>query len=157
MKILLLFKHGINENFSPEEFKKSSLDSLLISSKVSKQSETNPGQYICIFFLYSVGRLTSLSEKYGYVHSAIPNLDWKTISYELWFSFSDCAISFAVARHCMWYGSSGPMYDLGMPWNENNNLSGTPWVSWNFLIISTDALMYNSSSWKCSIILIPAN
>ena len=38
------FKHGIKSNFSPPLFKKLSFPCILISSKVSTQSEAKPGQ-----------------------------------------------------------------------------------------------------------------
>ena len=66
--------------FFPFASKKISFASSPTSSKVSKQSDTNPGQKICIFFIPSSGSSFNLSDKYGFNHSDVPNRDWKTTS-----------------------------------------------------------------------------
>ena len=57
------FKHGMWLNESPPDSMKSSLDSSPISSIVSRQSDTNPGQNTCIFLTPSLGRDSSLLAK----------------------------------------------------------------------------------------------
>ena len=75
IKLSSLFKHGINSKDSPPCSKNSSLDSLPISSIVSRQSDEKPGQKTCMFLKPSFGNSSSLDDKYGLIHSALPNLD----------------------------------------------------------------------------------
>ena len=54
---------------------KLSLPWINISSKVSTQSEENPGQIARTFFTPSLGKLSNVLSVYGWSHSWGPNLD----------------------------------------------------------------------------------
>ena len=75
----LSFKHGTISKFSPPDLIKLSFPWIDISSKVSTQSDENPGQITKIFFLPSFGRFSKVLSVYGCNHSWGPNLDWKVV------------------------------------------------------------------------------
>ena len=56
----LSFKHGTISKFSPPDSKKPSFPWICISSKVSTQSEENPGHIAKTFFLPSLGKLSKV-------------------------------------------------------------------------------------------------
>ena len=63
IKLSSLFKQGINSKDLPPCSKNSSLDSLPISSIVSKQSDEKPGQKTCMLWIPSFGNSSSLDDK----------------------------------------------------------------------------------------------
>ena len=63
------FRHGIKSKFFPPLLMKLSLPCILISSKVSTQSDANPGHITKTFLIPLFGKLSSVLSVYGVNHS----------------------------------------------------------------------------------------
>ena len=61
---------------------------MLISSKVSTQSEAKPGQITNKFLIPFSGKDSKVLSVYGVSHSWGPNLDWKVVRISILLNFS---------------------------------------------------------------------